>query len=146
MKYNSKWHQVCLLFFSYHIDARSNKHKISIRLKRDRKQNVCIRNDLTVAKQTSISSVPFLKVWVWKYDRAWLGNSGKFKPPSLSLQLWTWGLLLVCTLCCCVSLGSSSLSHYVSTKLIAQVCGIHLSYYGDSVKNILSFIHVCVWR
>ena len=53
-------------------------------------------------------------------------------------------LLLLCTLCCCVSLGSSSLSHYVSTKLIALVCGIHLSYYGDSVTNILSFIHVCV--
>ena len=27
MKQNSKWHQVGLLFFNYHNDARSNKHK-----------------------------------------------------------------------------------------------------------------------
>jgi len=27
---NSKWHQVGLLFFNYHNDARSNKHKINI--------------------------------------------------------------------------------------------------------------------
>ena len=25
---NSKWYQVGLLFFNYHIDARSNKYKI----------------------------------------------------------------------------------------------------------------------
>ena len=28
MKYNSKWHQVGLLFFNYYNDARCNKHKI----------------------------------------------------------------------------------------------------------------------
>ena len=31
MKYNSKWHQVGLLFFNYQNDAWSNKHKIHIR-------------------------------------------------------------------------------------------------------------------
>ena len=30
MKYNDKWHQVGLLFFNYHNDARSNKRKIKL--------------------------------------------------------------------------------------------------------------------